>query len=473
LAPAKSHFEAAVMMNNLTTCRFMGYLLAAACLFSPLASHSQKWPPPRRDYCNEFPAPDPDSSPEVQQAEATLRRNDFDGAEALLQKAVAAKPDDYRAWFDLGYINKNSQSQPPQDAIAAFRRSVALKPDFFESNFHLGLMLEGGPWPGAGYSAKESEKYLRAATQLTPSAHPQESLTCAWIALGSLQEWTGEETEGLQSLAEASRISPNDPEPHLLAGNYSEAKHPERAISEYKKVLEVDPTSRDAFLGLDRIYERQNNYPEAEVWLRKLVAIDPDDPARLYLAQALSAEGKYDKAEGQLKEELQGHPQNGAAALELARVYAKAGEDAEAEQQFRIVVEASPQNAEAHYAFGSLLLHEKKYPEAQQELLTAIKLKHELIDAYGDLAAAANANKDYSLALQVLNDRAKMQADPPAICFLRGTTYDNLNAVPEAVEYYQEFLAADGAKLPEQDRQARERLIALDPQRADKYRVKK
>ena len=154
-------------------------------------------------------------------------------------------------------------------------------------------------------------------------------------------------------------------------------------------------------------------------------------------------------------------------------MYAKAGEDTEAEQQFRIVVEAKPQNAEAHYAFGSLLIHEKKYPEAQQELLTAIKLKSDLIDAYGDLAAAAAADKNYSLALQVLDDRGKLQADPPAICFLRATTYDNLNAVPQAVEYYQQFLAANGAKLPDQERQARERLIALDPQHADKYRVKK
>ena len=36
-------------------------------------------------------------------------------AEALLQKAMATKPDDYRAWFDLGYIYRLSQR--PGDAI--------------------------------------------------------------------------------------------------------------------------------------------------------------------------------------------------------------------------------------------------------------------------------------------------------------------------------------------------------------------
>ena len=455
-------------MNDRMTRRFMSYMLAAACLISPLASHSQQRPPTTWDYCTAFPVPDPGSSPEVQQAELALQRNDFSGAQALLQEAVAAKSDDYRAWFDLGYIYK--WSQRPQDAIAAFRKSVALKPDFFESNFNLGLLLRD--WPRMGESAKESKKYLSAATQLTPSNHPQQSLTCAWNTLGLEQEWTGEETEGLRSLDEASKISPDDPEPHILAGKYSENKLPEYAVVEYKKALELDPASRDALLGLDRIYESQKNYAEAEVWLRKLLASEPNDPTpRLYLGQVLSVEGKYDQAAEQLQQELQIHPQNGAAALELAKVYAKAGEDTEAEQQFRIVVKTDAQNAEAHYAFGSLLMHEKKYPKAQQELLTAIKLKNDLMDAYGDLAAAAAADKNYSLALQVLNDRGKLQADPPAICFLRASTYDNLNDVPQAVEYYRQFLAANDVSLPDQQRQARERLIALDPQHADKYRV--
>jgi hypothetical protein len=41
------------------------------------------------------------------------------------------------------------------------------------------------------------------------------------------------------------------------------------------------------------------------------------------------------------------------------------------------------------------------------------------------------------------------------------------------VEYYQKFLAVDAGKSPDQEWQARHRLIALDPQHADKYRVKK
>jgi hypothetical protein len=48
-----------------------------------------------------------------------------------------------------------------------------------------------------------------------------------------------------------------------------------------------------------------------------------------------------------------------------------------------------------------------------------------------------------------------------------------LKAVKQAVEYYQRFLAADAGKLPDQEWQARHRLIALDPRHAEKYQMKK
>ena len=68
-----------------------------------------------------------------------MQHNDFAAAEAALQKVVAAKPDDYRAWFDLGYVY--NATQRPADAINAYRKAVAAKPDVFESNLNLGLLL--------------------------------------------------------------------------------------------------------------------------------------------------------------------------------------------------------------------------------------------------------------------------------------------------------------------------------------------
>ena len=56
---------------------------------------------------------------------------------------------------------------------------------------------------------------------------------------------------------------------------------------------------------------------------------------------------------------------------------------------------------------------------------------------------------------------------------MRATSYDNLKVTAKAVENYQQFLATDGGKMPNQEWQARHRLIAIDPSNASKYAEKK
>ena len=75
--------------------------------------------------------------------------------------------------------------------------------------------------------------------------------------------------------------------------------------------------------------------------------------------------------------------------------------------------------------------------------------------------------------MQALDMRAKFLPETPATYFLRATTFDNLKPIPQAVEYYQKFLAVDGGKFPDEEWQARHRLIAIDPQARRQYRVKK
>ena len=62
---------------------------------------------------------------------------------------------------------------------------------------------------------------------------------------------------------------------------------------------------------------------------------------------------------------------------------------------------------------------QKQYPEAQQELLIAAKLKPDLSGIYGNLAVVAAANKEYALAIQALDTRAKFLPEIPGTYFLR------------------------------------------------------
>lgn len=424
-------------------------------------------------------AAEPETPPEVEQAEAAMQRGDFPSAEGLLQKAVTAKADDYRAWFDLGYVY--NALQRPADAVAAYRKSVAAKSDVFESNLNLGLLLakQGDTADAAGY--------LKASTQLKPTEHPEESLARAWQALGRVQE-ASDPQSAVVSFAQAARLVPNDAGPRLAAAALLRKQGElDAAAREYQAAAQIDPHSAEAQSGLTEVLIAQKKYSEAEAALRKQIALDAqNNSARLQLGRVLAAAGRNDEAADELKKALQ----TGAspeAELELGTLYAKANKDADAEPWLRKAAagfDGAPgaqQNADsgakapaaqAHFALGSLLMYEKKFPEAQQELITAVRLKPDFADAYGDLAIVAASNKQYELALRALDARAKYLPETAATTFLRATTYDNLKDIPHAVEYYKRFLVEDAGKFPDQEWQTRHRLIALDPKHADNYRIK-
>ena len=157
-------------------------LAAFAVLGAPVCANAQESTPTVRHHRVVETVPDETSSPEVDQAETAMQHNDFTTAEALLQKAVTAKPGDYRAWFDLGYVYNATNRIP--EATEAYRKAVAAKPDVFESNLNLGMLLAR-----QGATA-EAATYLKAATQLKPTTHPDESLARAWQALGRVEEST-------------------------------------------------------------------------------------------------------------------------------------------------------------------------------------------------------------------------------------------------------------------------------------------
>ena len=116
-----------------------------------------------------------------------------------------------------------------------------------------------------------------------------------------------------------------------------------------------------------------------------------------------------------------------------------------------------------HRALGHALLLQKKFPEAQQEFLAAVRLKRDSPDTYVDLAFAASENKNYELTVRALNGRATLNADMPALCFFwRASAYDHLGDWKQASADYHSFLDSANGKFPDQEWQARHRLVTIE-----------
>lgn len=395
--------------------------------------------------------------PELAQAEAAIEKKDYASAGALLKKVVAADPANYQAWFDLGFVS-NAMGNA-QEAIAAYRQSVAAKPDVFESNLNLGLMLAKAGDPDA-------EKFLRAATTLKPTANVDEGHARAWLSLAHVLE-SSKPDEAVEAYKQAAVLEAKDVEPHLSAGLLLEKEnHVAGAEREYKAALEIDPASTDALTGLANIYMRGNRLADAGDVLRKLVSLHPDDvAAHMQLGRVLAGAGKNDEAIAELRTAEKLAPADPGLQRDLADLYSSGKKYDQAEAQYRSLLAANPNDAPSHYGLGVALLNEKKFPQAQQEFLTAVTLKPDFGAAYGDLAVAASENKNYELAIKAADARAKYLPEIPVSYFLRATAYDHLQDYKQAAQNYRKFLEVANGQYPDQEWQARHRLIAIEPKK--------
>jgi tetratricopeptide (TPR) repeat protein len=395
--------------------------------------------------------------PELTKAEELIQKKDYLGAEPLLHKVLNEDPANYVAWFDLGFAENGLGKV--DESIAAYRKSVAAKPDVFEANLNLGLQL-------AKSGQADAQQFLRAATLLKPTSHVAEGQARAWLSLARVLEAAKPE-EALTAYRQAAALQPSDPEPHLAAGlllekqeKFFDAEH------EYKQALALDPASSDAETGLANIYMRGRRFPEAESELRKLVATHPDQAAaRIQLGRVLAAEGKNGDAIAELQAGEKLAPADVSLQRDLADLYVSAKKYEQAEPAYRTLLAANPGDAALHQDLGKALLEQKKFADAEKEFLTAVNIKPDLGTAYGDLAFAASENKNYPLAIKALDTRVKFLPEIPITYFLRASAYDHLKDTKRAAANYHLFLNTANGKYPDQEWQAKHRLIAIEPKK--------
>jgi tetratricopeptide (TPR) repeat protein len=436
--------------NKRLRCWLCGVLLTATPLYAQVSSS--------KTVRHHRVAVEDQSQPaEVAQAESAIEKKDYATAEALLKKVTDRQPANYQAWFDLGFVY-NALGRT-DDSIAAYRKSVAAKPDIFESNLNLGLMLVKHKQPDA-------EAFLQAATRLKPESHVDEGRARAWLALAQVKE-DSDPAQALEAYRQASALQPKDPEPRLLAGKLLESQNKfADAEEQYKQALTLDPSSQDALVGLANVYMRGQRFPEAEEYLRKVVSQRPNESApHIELGRVLAADQKYDDAIAELQAGLKIAPNDASAQRDLADVYLSAGKYSEAEALYRSLLAAHPNDAELHHQLGQTFMKLKKFPAAEQEYLSTVKLKPDWGLAYGDLAVAANETQDYPLAIKALDMRAKFLPEIPVGYFLRATAYDHLRDYHQAAANYHLFLQVANGKYPDQEWQARHRLITIEPKK--------
>ena len=436
--------------------------LALAGMLAAGNSHAQNQLPPGTQ--------DPDNAPTAakgaaqsnsgrEAAEAKIDQHDFEAARPLLQKYLSQNPGDARALFDLGYVEDAGGHD--EAAAANYRKAIAADPNQFEAHLALGLLL--------AHQAKfdQAREQLEQATRLSPQPPNAAAEAEAYRSLAELDR-SSDPPAARNALVAALKLSPETPNDLLLTAQIAEANNDlELAQTAYQRLLASHPApsaslQSAANAGLAQLLLKQKKYSDAEPLLKSALERDPRDPGlNAQLATALLAQGKDDEALPVLETLRQLEPGNASVDQMLADAYSQAGHPEKADPIYARMAKAQPENEDILASQGENLLRERQYLQAQTVLERAVQLKPDDGDAWSGLAFAASENKQYSIALHALTMRAKYLAETPATYFLWATSYDNLHQSKQAQEFYHKFLAAADGKFPDQEWQAKHRLVAL------------
>ena len=395
-------------------------------------------------------------APELAAAEDKLESHDYDAARPGLLAYLQQHPADARALFDLGFVEDSTGQQDA--AERDYRKAIAADPKQFESHAALGLLY------AQTNRADKALLELEAASQLEPASHNEVAKAQVWRSLAQLQV-SADPAAAKQSLLKALQLAPGNETPAdlVLTGQIAEANDDlDDATTAYKRALAADPGSAGATSGLAHVLLKQKQPQEAEPLLRAAIARHPEDAAlTAQLATALAAEGNDTEALTTLEKMHQLQPANTDVTGMLADAYLRSGAADKAAPLLAEAVQTAPSNAALLTDYGQSLIYTKQFAAAIPVLQRAVAANPHDEDALGGLAFAHSQLHQDAEVLTDLSARQKIAPDTPETLFLWATSYDNLHQIKQAAEFYDRFLAAARGKYPNEEWQAKHRLVTL------------
>jgi predicted Zn-dependent protease len=374
-----------------------------------------------------------------------LEARDYDSATSLLAQAVAANPKDYTAHFNLALAY--SLAGKDAQAIPEYKVVLELQPGLYQAQLNLGISLV------AAKDAAAAVPYLQQAA----AQKPAEFRPALYLGQALLSE--SRYTDALPVLNTAINLDPNSAAAELGLGQ-AMARGGARKPAEphYRRAAALDPAYKDFWLELAGYYEDNHERADAIGIYREF----PNNPgAQERMGVLLLESGDAPGAIRALEAAVSVSP-TPANRVALAQAYVKNQQPGWAEPQVAKALEAAPQDADLRMFYARLLRDQHKLPAAAREFSTVAQQQPENAMAWSELAGVQISAEQYPEALATLDRLRALHAESPGHLFLRAVVLEHLRLRKEAVEAYNQFLAASAGKNPDQEFQARQRVRIIE-----------
>jgi Tfp pilus assembly protein PilF len=397
---------------------------------------------------------------QIQNAEELLQKNEAAKARDLLQAVLKGDPNNARASYDLGFADESLKDEAA--AEIAYRSAIASDKSQFEARLALGLLLARKD------KMAEAREQLVAATERTPISDPANK-GVAFRALARLD--AGKNNEAARDeLLQALKLSPETSDDREVAAQIASSSGDSAdAETVYRRVLTDTPGQIDASIGLARLQARSARFSDAETTLNKALETHPGDVTlSTQLASIYGAEKKAAAGLPLLEAAHTAHPEDPNVARMLARLYVQTGVPEKSLPIYETLLKTAPDDVELLDDYGDGLMRSKQFAQAEDVLKKAVarpdafSSKESLAGAAAHLAFAASANQDAATALQALSIRDSIAPPSASSLFLAATAHDRLHHTKLSVDLYRQFLKAANGSYPNEEWEAKHRILALE-----------
>lgn len=435
-----------------------------AVAFCVALSTAQAQQLPAGTHAADAPSQTDAASGRIQEAETALEHQDYKNAEAKLKVLAAERPKDGRVLYDLGFAEERTGEE---DAAAeAYASAIAADATLGEPQVALGLLDAR-----ANRFAKAHQELQRAAalTSAKPELRGRALRALATMDAASDPPHPALASDELLAAVKLTGETPND----IMMSAEIATQLGDDADSEaaYRRALAADPQNIDATAGLAHALVQDKKPQEAEPILAEALKAHPNDPRlTAQLASAYAAEDKAQQAIPLVEQMRASDPQlanDDNTTILLARLYGMNGQYAESEKLYKALIADNQDDPALLDDLADAFIKEQRFADAQPLLVKAVAMRsdfdsdEEWAEAAGHLAYVASKNHDPHTTLQALASRATVLPNSPSSLFLEATAHDTLRETKEAVKAYRAFLAVANGKFPDQEFQARHRLVAL------------
>ena len=156
------------------------------------------------------------------------------------------------------------------------------------------------------------------------------------------------------------------------------------------------------------------------------------------------------------------HDATPANRLALATAYQMNRDSEKGLAELAQAAAAEPGSFDLHMRYGRALRDARRFVPAANQFAAAAKLQPDSKAAWNEMAAMLNSAEQYPQALEALDHVRALGGEVPGDYFLRAIILDRLHDYKPALEAYQKFLQTSGGRSPDQEFQARHRIITIE-----------